>query len=84
MQFDFLRPQRQDAPLCDALRKDRDYIGNRVLTAIGDERAATLLQQGYALLQQDAAALDDETRQRFLTAVPLHRDLVAAYRAWRA
>jgi hypothetical protein len=30
------------------------------------------------LLQQDAAALDDETRRLF-TAVPLHRDLIAAH-----
>ena len=53
--------------------------GYRVLVANGDPRAATLLQQGYDLLHQDAAVLDDESRQRFLTAVPLHRDLVAAY-----
>jgi hypothetical protein len=58
--------------------------GYRVLVANDDERAATLLQRGYDLLQQDAAALDDETRQRFLTAVPIHCELVAAYRAWRA
>jgi len=55
----------------------------RVLTALGDERAATLLQQGYDLLQQVAAALDDETRHRFLTAVPIHCELVAAYCAWQ-
>jgi predicted ATPase/DNA-binding SARP family transcriptional activator len=51
----------------------------RVLAANGDERAGTLLQQGYDLLQQAAAALDDESRQRFLTAVPVHRDLITAY-----
>jgi len=56
----------------------------RVLTATGDERAVALLQQGYALLQQDAVGLDDETRQCFLTAVPTHHDLVLAYRAWWA
>ncbi|HRW10523.1 MAG TPA: NB-ARC domain-containing protein, partial [Caldilineaceae bacterium] len=54
-------------------------IGYRVLAANGDPRAATLLQQGYDLLQQDAAQLDEESRQRFLTGVTIHRDLVAAY-----
>ena len=58
--------------------------GYRVLVANGDPRAATLLQQGYDLLHQDAAALDAESRHRFLTAVPLHRDLVTAYRALSA
>ena len=54
--------------------------GYRVLAATGDARAAALLQQGYDLLQQVAAPLDNETRQRFLTAVPIHRNLVTAYR----
>ena len=57
--------------------------GYRVLVANGDPRAATLLQQGYDLLQQDAAALDDESRQRFL-GVPLHRDLIVAYTEMQA
>ena len=56
-------------------------MGYQVLAANNDPRATTLLQQGYDLLHQDAAALDDDSRHRFLTAVPLHRDLVAAYRA---
>ncbi|MCE7986490.1 MAG: NACHT domain-containing protein [Caldilinea sp. CFX5] len=56
----------------------------RVLAANGDSRAATILQQGYDLLHQDAAALDDESRQRFLTAVPLHRELVVAYTEMQA
>jgi hypothetical protein len=51
----------------------------RVLVASADTRAATLLQQGYDLLQQVAAALDAENRQRFFTAVPLHCALVTAY-----
>ena len=57
------------------------WVGYQVLAANNDPRATTLLQQGYDLLHQDAAALDDDSRHRFLTAVPLHRDLVAAYRA---
>jgi hypothetical protein len=56
----------------------------RVLAANADPRAATLLQQGHALLQQDAAALEAENRQRFFTAVPIHRALVAAYREHQA
>ena len=60
------------------------WAGYQVLAANRDQRATTLLQQGYDLLQQDAAALDAESRQRFLTAVPLHCDLVAAYRALSA
>ncbi len=58
--------------------------GYRVLVANSDPRAATLLQQGYDLLHQAAAALDDASRQRFLTSVPLHRDLIAAYREMQA
>ncbi|MCX6048515.1 MAG: BTAD domain-containing putative transcriptional regulator [Chloroflexi bacterium] len=52
----------------------------RVLAATADDRAIPLLQQGYDLLQQDLAALDDGRRLCFLSAVPIHRDLVAAYR----
>ena len=58
--------------------------GYRVLAANRDPRAATLLQQGYDLLQQDAAALDEESRERFLTNVTTHRDLVEAYKAMQA
>lgn len=48
-----------------------------------DDRAAALLQKGYDLLQQDAATLDEEGRNRFLTTVPLHRELIAAYHEWQ-
>ncbi|MEZ4862433.1 MAG: BTAD domain-containing putative transcriptional regulator [Caldilineaceae bacterium] len=53
----------------------------RVLAANGDLRATSILQQGYTVLQQDAAQLDEVSRQRFLTGVAIHRDLVAAYMA---
>lgn len=53
---------------------------HRVLAANDDPRAATILQQGYDLLHQDAASLDEESRQRFLTAVATHRALMTAYR----
>jgi predicted ATPase/DNA-binding SARP family transcriptional activator len=56
----------------------------RVLAANADPRAAVLLQQGYDLLQLDAASLGDAERHGFLSAVPIHRDLVKAYMEWRA
>lgn len=52
---------------------------HRVLAANCDPRAVAVLQQGYDLLHQDAAPLDDESRQRFLSEVSIHRDLIAAY-----
>jgi predicted ATPase/DNA-binding SARP family transcriptional activator len=56
----------------------------QLLAAHADARAITVLRQGYELLQQQAATLDDTTRQHFLTAVPLNCALVAAYEAWQA
>jgi tetratricopeptide (TPR) repeat protein len=56
----------------------------RVLAANCDSRASAVLQQGYDLLQQDAAALDDNSRDRFLSAVPIHRSLVTAYTEMQA
>jgi len=53
----------------------------QILAANADPRANSLLHQAYDLLQQDAATLDERTRHCFLTAVPMHRALVAAYRA---
>ena len=53
--------------------------GYRVLAANGDNRAAALLRQGCDLLQQDAAALDEDSRDRFLSIAPIHRNLVTAY-----
>ena len=58
--------------------------GYRVLAATGDSRAAALLEHGYALLHQDAAALDERSRQRFLRDVPLHHRLVTAYSEMQA
>jgi hypothetical protein len=54
-----------------------------VLAANADPRAATVLQQGYDLLQQVATTLDEAVRQRILTTVPVNRRLVAAYLAWQ-
>jgi hypothetical protein len=50
-----------------------------ILAATGDSRATALLHQGYDLLQQDAAALDGTSRDRFLSVVPMHRNLLTAY-----
>jgi tetratricopeptide (TPR) repeat protein len=50
-----------------------------VLATAGDSRGDAVLRQGYDLLQHDAAALDEPSRARFLSAVPVHRDLLTAY-----
>jgi predicted ATPase/WD40 repeat protein/DNA-binding SARP family transcriptional activator len=55
----------------------------QVLAANHDPRSAAILQQGYDLLQQTAASLDDELRPHFLESFPSQRALVAAYGAWR-
>lgn len=59
------------------------WICYQVLAANGDPRATTVLARGYDLLQQCAAPLDATTRHCFLTAVPVNRELIAAYLAWR-
>ena len=51
----------------------------RVLATAGDSRAGAVLRQGYELLHQDAAGLEQASRQRFLHGVRIHRDLLAAY-----
>ena len=56
----------------------------RVLAATGDSRATAVLGQGYELLQQDAARLDSDSRQRFLSDVPIHRNLRTAYAEMQA
>ena len=55
-----------------------------ILATEAHPRAAPLLQQGYDLLQQNAALLDAASRQRFLTEVSIHRALVAAYEKLQA
>ncbi len=49
----------------------------QVLQAADDGRAATILTEAYHLLQERAAGIVDvEMRERFLTAVPFHREIV--------
>ena len=56
----------------------------RVFDAAGDMRAAAVLGEAYAELQQLAARLPDETaRKVFLENVPTNRDLVAAWKTPR-
>lgn len=52
-------------------------------SALGHEsEAQAMLRQAYAALQHQAALLDDqELRRAFFTAVPINRELVAAYDA---
>ncbi len=51
--------------------------GYRVLTELGDPRAATVLQAGALLLQQRAERITDSTLRRcFLENVTTHRDLL--------
>lgn len=52
----------------------------RVLYAVGDQRAAGILADGYAQLQRYAAGIADEAlRQSFWKAVPIHRELQQLY-----
>ena len=52
----------------------------RVLAAGGDAGARAVLEQGYRLLQDCAANIDDESQMRsFLELVPANRDLVEAW-----
>lgn len=54
----------------------------RVLHAIGDQRAISILVAGYAQLQRYAAAIADDTlRQSFWKAVPIHQELQQLYAA---
>ncbi|HUM72465.1 MAG TPA: hypothetical protein PLK31_26875, partial [Chloroflexota bacterium] len=57
----------------------------QVLVALGDERAAAVLQAGHDFLQQRAFYLqDDAQRQQFLDGVAAHRELETAYAAMAA
>jgi predicted KAP-like P-loop ATPase len=53
-----------------------------LLAANQDERASSILQTAYRLLQERATQITDEKlRRSFLENVPEHREIVAAYRA---
>jgi DNA-binding SARP family transcriptional activator/predicted ATPase len=63
----------------------RVYLtGYRILSARRDPRAAELLVAGHALLQDHAAALDDDARQAFLNMIPANRELLCAWREYLA
>jgi hypothetical protein len=52
----------------------------RVLSACRDDRASSLLSEACSMLRQQAAQLEDESRQKmFLEDVPAHRALMAAW-----
>jgi tetratricopeptide (TPR) repeat protein len=53
----------------------------RVLRAADDTRADVVLAAGHAFLQERAAQCSEERRSRFLSNVPAHRALLAAWRS---
>ncbi|MEZ4677124.1 MAG: tetratricopeptide repeat protein [Caldilineaceae bacterium] len=54
----------------------------RILAAVGDPRAATILTTGHARLLCYADQIKDAAhRQSFMTAVPVHRELQQTYQA---
>jgi predicted ATPase/DNA-binding SARP family transcriptional activator len=56
----------------------------RVLQATVDPRARPVLETAHRALQEQAITIaDDDLRHSFLTQVPAHRELVAAFRAVR-
>jgi predicted ATPase/DNA-binding SARP family transcriptional activator len=57
----------------------------RVLQALQDPRASDILKNAHNLLQEEAAEIgDEELRRSFLENVPVHREIVAAYRDLKA
>lgn len=52
----------------------------RILQATGDHRATPLLVQAHQRLQQLAALITDESlRHSYLQAIPMHREIIAAF-----
>ena len=57
---------------------------HQVLAAAGDARAPAPLASAHALLQSRAAMINDpELRESFLTQIPEHREIVAAWKESR-
>jgi len=53
----------------------------RVLLANGDPRAEEILHAAYHLLQERAAAIEDQSlRRSYLENVPAHREIVATWK----
>ncbi|HUM68066.1 MAG TPA: hypothetical protein PLK31_04380, partial [Chloroflexota bacterium] len=53
----------------------------QVLQAAGDGRAPTILAEAYHLLQERAAGIEDAAmRERYVTAVPFHHEIVQLWR----
>jgi tetratricopeptide (TPR) repeat protein len=51
----------------------------RVLLALGDGRHGDLLSAAYRLLQEQAAVLDETTRQGFFENIPWHKEILAEW-----
>ena len=54
---------------------------HRALAAAGDPRAAKFLASAHALVQAQAAPLDETDRESFLASVSTHREILAAWSA---
>jgi hypothetical protein len=53
---------------------------HQVLACAGDPRALALLDSAHALLQSRAATINDPAlRESFLTQIPEHREILAAW-----
>ncbi|HSW21428.1 MAG TPA: AAA family ATPase, partial [Burkholderiaceae bacterium] len=60
------------------------FTCHQVLLSAGDPRAAALLDSAHALLQSRAATINDPAlRQSFLTHIPEHREILAAWQSQR-
>lgn len=56
----------------------------RVLSALGDSRANDWLESAYGSLHNAAQGIRDTAlRDGFLTNIPHHREIVAAWAAWQ-
>lgn len=74
--------QTQAGPLEGTEEPLRVYLTcYRVLQAVQDARAGSILKAAHTLLHQRASSIPDETtRQMFLNNVPYHRELETAWR----
>ena len=62
-----------------------EWTCHRVLASTGDGRSAEWLARAHEALQVQAASITEAAlRQGFLCSIPLHREIVAAWTAWKA
>jgi predicted ATPase/DNA-binding SARP family transcriptional activator/class 3 adenylate cyclase len=72
--------ERCPTPLCTFDAFGVHLTCYRVLSAVSDPRADTILEQAYRMLEQRAAQIDDEVlRRSYLENVPANRELIAVF-----